>query len=98
MSKKWKKWTNVTCVLLTTKDIDELKQKMEDENDNMDDDFKDLESSRFYELRDICDEYDGMVQKGCLKVANQNIRDLVKEAKYHVKGNQRQKSKKYVLK
>ena len=71
---------------LTTKDIDELKQKMEEENDNMDDDFKDLESSRFYELRDICDDYDGIVQKGCLKVANQNIRDLVKEAKYHVKG------------
>lgn len=71
---------------LTTKDIDELKQKIEDENNNMDDDFKDLESSRFYELRDICDNYDGIVQKGCLKVANQNIRDLVKEAKYHVKG------------
>ena len=71
---------------LTTKDIDELKQKIEDENNNMDDDFKDLESSRFYELRDICDEYDGLVQKGCLKVANQNIRDLVKEAKFHVKG------------
>ena len=71
---------------LTTKDIDELKQKIEDENNNMDDDFKDLESSRFYGLRDICDEYDGLVQKGCLKVANQNIRDLVKEAKFHVKG------------
>jgi hypothetical protein len=71
---------------LTTKDIDELKQKIEEENNNMDDDFKDLEASRFYELRDICDEYDGIVQKGCLKVANQNIRDLVKEAKYHVKG------------
>ena len=71
---------------LTTKDIDELKLKMEEENDNMDDDFKDLESSRFHELRDICDDYDGLVQKGCLKVANQNIRDLVKEAKYHVKG------------
>ena len=71
---------------ITTKDIDELKKQIEDENNNMDDDFKDLESSRFYELRDICDDYDGIVQKGCLKVANQNIRDLVKEAKYHVKG------------
>ena len=32
---------------ITTKDIDELKKQIEDENNNMDDDFKDLESSRF---------------------------------------------------
>jgi hypothetical protein len=72
--------------VLLNKDIIALRQAIEAENDKIDDDFRDLESSRFYELRDICEEYEGLVQKGCIKVANDNIRSLVKEAKTHIKG------------
>jgi hypothetical protein len=70
--------------ILLNKDIIALRQAIEAENDKIDDDFKDLEASRFYELRDICEEYEGLVKKGCLKTANDNIRSLVKEAKTHI--------------
>jgi hypothetical protein len=69
---------------IINKDIIELKEEIENENANIDEDFKDLESSRFYELRDICEEFEGIMKKGCLKIANDNIRNLIKEAKENV--------------
>lgn len=67
------------------KEILALKEKIDKEAANIDDDFKDLESSRFFELRDICEEFDGAVKKGCMKIANANIRALIGEAKEHIK-------------
>ena len=69
---------------IINKDIIALKGEIEKEAAGIDDDFKDLETSRFFELRDICEEFEGTVQKGCLKIANDNIRNLIKEAKTHV--------------
>jgi len=69
---------------IINKDILALKDDIENENANIDEDFKDLESSRFYELRDICDEFEGIMKKGCMKIANENIRNLIKEAKTNV--------------
>jgi hypothetical protein len=69
---------------IINKDILELKDQIDKEAAEIDDDFKDLESSRFYELRDICEEFEGVVQKGCMKIANDNIRNLIKEAKSHI--------------
>ena len=70
---------------IMNKETQELKREIDAQNDKIDDDFKDLESSRFYTLRDICDKYDGKVKKGCLKIANNNIRELIKEAKSYTK-------------
>ena len=69
---------------IINKDIIALKDDIDKETAGIDDDFKDLESSRFFELRDICAEFEGIVKKGCLKIANDNIRNLIKEAKTHV--------------
>jgi hypothetical protein len=70
---------------IMNKETQELKREIDAQNDKIDDDFRDLESSRFYTLRDICDEYDGKVKRGCLKIANNNIRELIKEAKSYTK-------------
>jgi hypothetical protein len=70
---------------LLTKDVQDLKQNIEAENAKIDADLKDLDSTRFYALRDICDEYDGIVKKGCVKIATAKIRELVNEAKAQTK-------------
>jgi hypothetical protein len=70
---------------LYTRETDTLKQAIVKENASIDGDLKDLDATRFYALRDKCDEYEGPVKKGCLKVANATIKDLVKEAKEHTK-------------
>jgi hypothetical protein len=67
------------------KDVQEIKGRIETENAKIESDMKDLDATRFYALRDICDEYDGVVKKGCLKIANSKIRALVKEAREQTK-------------
>ena len=69
----------------TSKEIEQLYQQMEKESQEIDAEFKDLEATRFYALRDLCNEYEGTVKKGCLKMANQNIKELVSEAKDYTK-------------
>jgi len=69
----------------SSKIIEQLHEQMEKEEKEMDAEFQDLEASRFYALRDLCNEYDGVVKKGCLKIANQNIKELVAEAKDYTK-------------
>ena len=69
----------------SSKIIEQLHEQMEKEEKDMDAEFQDLEASRFYALRDLCNEYDGVVKKGCLKIANQNIKELVAEAKDYTK-------------
>lgn len=66
-------------------EIDILKKRILDQNSAIDSDLKDLDASRFYELKDKCDELEGPLRKKCLKIANANIRELVKEAKAHTK-------------
>lgn len=66
-------------------EIDVLKKRILDQNSVIDSDLKDLDASRFYELKDKCDDLEGPLKKKCLKIANANIRALVKEAKAHNK-------------
>ena len=66
---------------LMNKEIDVLKKRVEEENAKMDKDLEDLDATRFYAIRDLCEEYEGVVKKGCLKIASVQIRALVKEAK-----------------
>jgi len=69
----------------SSKEIEQLYEQMEKEEKDIDAEFQDLEASRFYALRDLCNEYEGAIKKGCLKIANQNIKDLVSEAKDYTK-------------
>ena len=62
-------------------EIDALKKRADDEDEKMDKDLQDLDASRFYVIRDLCADYEGVVKKGCLKIANVQIRALVREAK-----------------
>jgi hypothetical protein len=66
---------------LMNKEIDVLKKRIDDENAEMDKELQDLDATRFYVIRDLCEEYEGVVKKGCLKIASVQIRALVKEAR-----------------
>jgi len=68
---------------ILNKEVDDLKVQIKAENDKIDADLKDLDPSRFYSLRDKCDDLEGKEQKACLKIANANIRQLVQEVKAH---------------
>jgi len=68
-----------------SKEVQDLKASIIQENEKIDEDMKDLDSSRFYELRDVCEQYDGIVKKGCVKIATGKIRELVKEARTQIK-------------
>ena len=70
---------------LLNEDIRNVRKQIDEEAGRIDEDFRDLESSRFFVLRDMCDAVDNEIKKGCLKVANANIRELVQEAKTHIK-------------
>jgi hypothetical protein len=66
-------------------EIDVLKKRILDQNASIDTELKDLDPARFYQLKEKCDELDGPFQKKCLKIANANIRELVKEVKEHTR-------------
>jgi hypothetical protein len=67
------------------KDVLGLKNRVLEENGKIDADLKDLHASRFHELTDRCDEFEGPMRKNCTKVAKATIRELVKEAREHTK-------------
>ena len=67
------------------KDVVQLKNKILEENSKIDADLKDLHASRFHELTDRCDEFEGPMRKNCTKVAKSVIKELVKEAREHTK-------------
>jgi len=67
------------------KDVLILKNRILEENGKIDADLKDLHASRFHELTDHCDEFEGPMRKNCTKVAKSTIRELVKEAREHTK-------------
>ena len=68
---------------ILNKEVDDLKVQIKAENDKIDADLRDLDPSRFYGLRDKCDDMEGKEKKACLKIANANIRQLVQEVKAH---------------
>ena len=61
----------------------ELKQKIEKKNDELMGELKDLDVNKFKELRKVCVSYPEM-GKDCKKVAQKNMRELVREAKAEV--------------
>lgn len=66
---------------LLMEDIDELKEGIEKENAKIDSDLQDLHKTRFYAIKDVCEEYEGKVKKTCEKIANKNIKMLIAEIK-----------------
>jgi len=70
---------------LITQETDALKKRIIKENEQIAGDLKDLDATRFYALRDKCEEYEGPVKKGCMKVANATIKSLIQEAKESTK-------------
>jgi hypothetical protein len=64
-------------------DIDRLKHRILEKNNSIDAELKDLDASRFYELKEKCDDFEGPLHKKCNQIANANIRALIKEAKNH---------------
>jgi hypothetical protein len=67
------------------KDVLLLKNRVLEENGKIDADLKDLHASRFHELTDRCDEFEGPMRKNCTKAAKSVIKELVKEAREHTK-------------
>jgi hypothetical protein len=67
------------------KDVLLLKNRVLEENGKIDADLKDLHASRFHELTDRCDEFEGPMRKNCTKVAKSVIKELVFEAREHTK-------------
>ena len=63
----------------------EMKKLIEEFNAEIKKEFSDIEKSRFNVLKDVCNDYEGAVKKGCLKVAKENISQLVKEARALIK-------------
>ena len=63
----------------------EMKKLIEEFNEEIKKEFSDIEKSRFNVLKDVCNDYEGAVKKGCLKVAKGNISQLVKEARVLIK-------------
>jgi len=66
-------------------EIDVLKKRVLEQNASIDTELKDLDPARFYELKDKCDDLDGPLHKKCIKIANANIRALIKEVKEHTR-------------
>jgi len=65
------------------KDISELKTKIGTETSKIDKELADVDSSKFEFLKDKCNEYEGIVKKGCEKIVRANIREIIREAKEH---------------
>ena len=57
----------------------EMKSLIEEYKKEIEQDYSDIDKSRFLVLKDVCDEYEGKVAKKCTTIANKNIRALVKE-------------------
>jgi hypothetical protein len=62
-------------------EINALKSKIRAEIDKIDDDLKSVTAKQFASLKDVCEKFDGRDNKKCIKIANAEIKELVKEAK-----------------
>ncbi len=65
-------------------DVNKLKADIVEKTNSIDKELQDLDASRFEALHDVCNSYEGKMQKECKKVVRANIRDLLKEAKAEV--------------
>jgi hypothetical protein len=65
-------------------DVNKLKEDIIEKTNTIDKELQDLDASRFDALHDVCNSYEGKMQKECKKVVRANIRDLLKEAKAEV--------------
>ena len=65
-------------------DVNKLKADIVEKTDTIDKELQDLDANRFEALHDVCNSYEGKMQKECKKVVRANIRDLLKEAKAEV--------------
>jgi DNA repair exonuclease SbcCD ATPase subunit len=62
-------------------EINTLKSKIRAEIDKIDDDLKTVTTKQFVSLKEVCEQFDGRDNKNCIKIANAQIKELVKEAK-----------------
>ena len=62
-------------------EINALKSKIRTEIDKIDDDLKTVTAKQFASLKEVCEQFDGRDNKKCIKIANAEIKELVKEAK-----------------
>lgn len=66
-------------------DIAKIKTKIDENNQKIDEDLKDLDATRFGFLAEKCEGYEGKALKACNKVVKTNIKEIVKDAKNAVK-------------
>ena len=57
-----------------SKELKPLEDAIKKENEKIHEDMRDLDRTRFYEIKDICNPYEGKVKKMCEKLANANRR------------------------
>ena len=62
-------------------EINALKSKIRAEIDKIDDDLKSVTAKQFASLKDVCEQFEGRENKQCIKIANTEIKELVKEVK-----------------
>ena len=66
-------------------EIGDLKKRIDDENDKIDDEFREIKASNFDFLKDKCDNFEGKALRECNKIVRTNIRAIVDDAKAAVK-------------
>jgi hypothetical protein len=70
--------------LLADSDVANLKAQIERQNNTIDAELQELDKSKFSFLHEKCDNYEGKQATQCKKIVNNNIRDIIKEAKASV--------------
>ena len=67
-------------------DIMDIREKIDAENNKIDEEIKELKARDFEYLKEKCDEFEpGKQKKACNKIVKENIRELVKNVKDSVK-------------
>ena len=66
-------------------DIAKIKKQINENNQKIDEDLKDLDATRFGFLAEKCEGYEGKSLKACNKVVKANIKEIIKDAKAAVK-------------
>jgi hypothetical protein len=66
-------------------DIANIKKQIDENNQKINDDLKDIDATRFGFLAEKCEGYEGKALKACNKVVKASIKEIVKDAKNAVK-------------
>ena len=67
--------------LLAENDVSKLNAKIDEQNKTIDAELQDLDNSKFSFLHEKCNNYEGKEAVQCRKIVNDNIRNIIKEAK-----------------